>query len=184
MTGAPGRTARRLRWEFEEVVVDDVLVVRRADPGHHHGVEQQATAPAAAAVSWTQPNANLAGTRDVQSSVNLSNVSRLGVAWTVPLTGKAGMFGNFATRPVTVGGVVYIQDLDRASTRSKRLIGPGERVEGLETGQHPGAQSGSRVRVSERRGHARQAAGGGEGVTERQARERGITTDTMVPIWR
>jgi outer membrane protein assembly factor BamB len=71
-----------------------------------------AVAPAAAAVSWTQPNANLAGTRDVMSSVNSSNVSKLGVAWTLPLTGKAGAFGNFAATPVTVDGIVYIQDLD------------------------------------------------------------------------
>jgi outer membrane protein assembly factor BamB len=71
-----------------------------------------ATAPAAVAASWTQPNANLAGTRAVQSSVDSSNVSKLGVAWSVPLTGKPGVFGNFATTPVTVGGVVYIQDLN------------------------------------------------------------------------
>jgi outer membrane protein assembly factor BamB len=69
-------------------------------------------APAAAAASWTQPNADLAGTRDVQSSVNSSNVSKLGVAWTVPMTAKAGLVGNFAATPVVVNGVVYIQDLD------------------------------------------------------------------------
>jgi alcohol dehydrogenase (cytochrome c) len=69
-------------------------------------------APAAAAASWTQPNANLAGTRDVQSSISSSNVSKLGVAWTVPITGKAGSFGNFAATPVVVSGVAYYQDLD------------------------------------------------------------------------
>jgi outer membrane protein assembly factor BamB len=64
------------------------------------------------ASAWTQPNGNLAGTRDVQSSINSSNASQLGVAWTVPLNGKAGTFGNFATTPVVVGGVAYFQDLD------------------------------------------------------------------------
>ena len=66
----------------------------------------------AAATSWSQYNADLAGTRDVQSSINSSNVSKLGVAWTVPLTGKAGTFGNFAATPVVVNGVAYFQDLD------------------------------------------------------------------------
>jgi outer membrane protein assembly factor BamB len=69
-------------------------------------------APATAAAAWTQPNANLAGTRDVQSSINSSNVSKLKVAWKVPITGKLGTFGNFATNAVVVGGVAYYQDLD------------------------------------------------------------------------
>jgi alcohol dehydrogenase (cytochrome c) len=69
-------------------------------------------APSAAAASWTEPNGNLAGTRDVESSINSSNVSKLGVAWTVPITGKAGSFGNFAATPVVVDGVAYFQDLD------------------------------------------------------------------------
>jgi alcohol dehydrogenase (cytochrome c) len=69
-------------------------------------------APSAAASSWSQPNANLAGTRDVDSSINSSNVGQLGVAWTVPITGKAGTFGNFASTPVVVNGVAYYQDLD------------------------------------------------------------------------
>jgi len=65
----------------------------------------------AVASSWTQPNGNLAGTRDVASSISSSNVSKLGVAWAVPLTGKATAFGNYATTPVVVGGVAYTQDL-------------------------------------------------------------------------
>jgi outer membrane protein assembly factor BamB len=70
------------------------------------------TAAASVASGWTEPNGNLAGTRDVQSSINSSNVSKLGVAWTVPITGKPGVFGNFATTPVVVDGVAYFQDLD------------------------------------------------------------------------
>jgi outer membrane protein assembly factor BamB len=64
------------------------------------------------ASSWSQPNGNIAGTRDVASSINSSNVNQLGVAWTVPLTSKAGIFGNFATTPIVVNGVAYFQDLD------------------------------------------------------------------------
>jgi outer membrane protein assembly factor BamB len=47
----------------------------------------------------------------VQSSINSSNVNQLGVAWTVPLEGSAGAFGNFASTPVVVNGVAYLQDL-------------------------------------------------------------------------
>ena len=68
-------------------------------------------APSAAAASWTQPNADLAGTRDVRSAISASNVSKLGVAWTVPITGKSGAFGNFSTNPVVVNGVAYFQDI-------------------------------------------------------------------------
>ena len=48
----------------------------------------------------------------MQSSINSSNVSKLGVAWKVPITGKAGAFGNFSTNAVVVGGVAYFQDID------------------------------------------------------------------------
>ena len=57
--------------------------------GHDHVVNHQTAAPAAAAAGWTQPNGNLAGTRDVVSSITSSNVSKLGVAWKVPITGNS-----------------------------------------------------------------------------------------------
>jgi alcohol dehydrogenase (cytochrome c) len=63
------------------------------------------------ATGWTQPNGNLAGTRDVQSSINSSNVTNLKAAWSQPIVGSAAAFGNFATTPVIVNGVVYAQDL-------------------------------------------------------------------------
>jgi outer membrane protein assembly factor BamB len=47
----------------------------------------------------------------VTSSINSGNVSKLGTAWSVALTGKAGSFGNFATNAVVVNGVAYFQDL-------------------------------------------------------------------------
>ncbi len=68
-------------------------------------------APSSAAAGWTQYNGNLAGTRDVMSSINSGNVNKLGVAWKVPITGKPQAFGNFAASPVIVGGVAYFQDL-------------------------------------------------------------------------
>src|ERR1700722_16893353 len=38
------------------------------------------------AAHWTQPDADLASTRDVASAITSINVAQLGVAWTVPLT--------------------------------------------------------------------------------------------------
>jgi outer membrane protein assembly factor BamB len=57
------------------------------------------------------PGANLQNTRDITGPINSSNVSKLGVAWTVPIK-ASGVFGGYATTPVVVNGVVYTQDLD------------------------------------------------------------------------
>jgi outer membrane protein assembly factor BamB len=65
----------------------------------------------AVAQHWTLPGADLHNTRDVAGPINSSNVSRLGVAWTVPITAPA-LPGGYATTPVVVDGVVYLQDLD------------------------------------------------------------------------
>jgi outer membrane protein assembly factor BamB len=65
---------------------------------------------AAVSSSWSLPGANLQNTRDVASPINSSNVSKLGVAWTVPIT-ATGTFGGYATTPVESNGVMYTQDL-------------------------------------------------------------------------
>ena len=72
---------------------------------------------AVTAAGWTLPGGNLANTRDVASAITSANVSKLGVAWCVPIesTGKAQTIGftdGYATTPVIVGGVVYLQDLE------------------------------------------------------------------------
>ena len=74
----------------------------------------QPAAPGAAA-GWTLPGGNLQNTRDVASSITSSNVATLGVAWCVPIestgvAGAAGLADGYATTPVVVNGVVYIQD--------------------------------------------------------------------------
>jgi glucose dehydrogenase len=71
----------------------------------------------AVAAGWTLPGGNLANTRDVASAITSSDVSRLGVAWCVQIqsTGKRGAAGvsdGYATTPVVVNGVVYLQDLE------------------------------------------------------------------------
>ena len=75
-----------------------------------------ASSPVAAtgkpAAGWTLPGADLANTRDVASAITSTNVSKLGVAWTVPLhTSLSHTDGAYATTPVIVNGVVYVQDL-------------------------------------------------------------------------
>ena len=74
------------------------------------------TAPAATgrpAAGWTQPDGDLASTRYVASAITSANVSKLGVAWTMPLTmSTAHTDGAYAATPVIVNGVVYVQDLD------------------------------------------------------------------------
>jgi len=81
-----------------------------------HGTAVTGTARAATgqpAAGWTQPNADLASTRDVASAITSTNVSNLGVAWTVPLTiSTTHTDGAYATTPVIVNGVVYVQDLE------------------------------------------------------------------------
>jgi glucose dehydrogenase len=80
------------------------------------GAAVTGTAPAATgrpAAGWTQPDADLASTRYVASAITSTNVPKLGVAWTVPLTmNTTHTDGAYATTPVIVNGVVYVQDLD------------------------------------------------------------------------
>jgi len=66
-----------------------------------------APAKAAAAAAWTLPGGDLQNTRDVASAITSRNVSKLGVAWTLPIHALA-----YATTPVVVNGVVYAQDME------------------------------------------------------------------------
>jgi len=68
-------------------------------------------ASTAAVSTWSAPNADLQNTRAISSSITSANVSKLRVAWRIPLT-HAGGFGYYANTPV-VGqdGTIYFQDL-------------------------------------------------------------------------
>jgi outer membrane protein assembly factor BamB len=63
------------------------------------------------ATEWSLPNANLQNTRSVGGQINRSNVSTLGVSWTVPIT-ASGAFGGYASTPVVENGVMYSQDIN------------------------------------------------------------------------
>jgi outer membrane protein assembly factor BamB/mono/diheme cytochrome c family protein len=60
--------------------------------------------------TWAYPNGDVRNTRSVEGELDASSVSRLGVAWTVPIT-AAGTFGGYASTPIIVDDTVYTQDL-------------------------------------------------------------------------
>ena len=58
---------------------------------------------------WPSPNDGLYNTRVASSTISATNVSKLAVAWSVPLTGVGSTGRDFAN-PVIANGVVYLQD--------------------------------------------------------------------------
>jgi len=61
------------------------------------------------AMEWPSPNENLYNTRVAHSTIASTNVSKLGVAWTIPLQGN-GATGADVANPVIVNGIAYLQD--------------------------------------------------------------------------
>ncbi len=60
---------------------------------------------------WAWPGGDPKNSRAVGGPINASNVSTLGVAWTVPIT-ASGAFGGYSATPVVVDDVLYTQDLE------------------------------------------------------------------------
>ena len=61
---------------------------------------------------WPLANADYSNTRSATgSSINASNVNKLGVAWTFKIPSGAAQFGSAATNPIISGNTVYLQDL-------------------------------------------------------------------------
>lgn len=65
---------------------------------------------ATVADTWAHPNGDLANTRNASGGISTSTVTKLGVAWSVPIT-AAGTFGGYASTPIVVDDTVYTQDL-------------------------------------------------------------------------
>ncbi len=61
------------------------------------------------ATEWPSPNENLYNTRVAHSSIASTNVSKLAMAWTIPLQGK-GATGADVANPVIANGIAYLQD--------------------------------------------------------------------------
>jgi outer membrane protein assembly factor BamB len=57
------------------------------------------------------PNGNLANTRFAGGPIDSSTVTKLGVAWHMPLTAKS-LYGAYSSTPIVSGGVIYSQDLE------------------------------------------------------------------------
>ena len=58
---------------------------------------------------WPSPNNGLYNTRVAHSTISATNVAKLKVAWTLPLT-HSGANGRDFANPVIANGVVYLQD--------------------------------------------------------------------------
>jgi len=70
------------------------------------GTSGEASRPtASAAREWSAPNADLANTRRLDTAIDAANVSRLRLAWSVPLR------GTYAATPIVSHGVAYTVDL-------------------------------------------------------------------------
>jgi outer membrane protein assembly factor BamB len=63
-----------------------------------------------ASAGWTQPNADVRGTRAVTSTITSAAVGGLHPRWRFRLT-RGSTFGAFASTPLVVGSTVYLQDL-------------------------------------------------------------------------
>lgn len=99
---------------FSLLVATSLLAAACGSTGRTSSTAAPTTSPAhatSALTTWSLPGADLQNTRDVGGPINASNVSTLGVAWTVPVTAH-GPFGSYATTPVVSNGVLYTQDLD------------------------------------------------------------------------
>ena len=96
------------------LIAASVLVVACGGASQTSSTAAPSTSPAhtpSALTTWSLPGADLVNSRDVGGPINASNVSTLGVAWTVPIRAH-GQFGSYATTPVMANGVLYTQDLD------------------------------------------------------------------------
>jgi outer membrane protein assembly factor BamB len=58
---------------------------------------------------WPSPNGDLYNTRVAHSAISSTNVSQLGIAWTLPLQGT-GISGAAFANPVLADGIAYLQD--------------------------------------------------------------------------
>ncbi|HUE27102.1 MAG TPA: PQQ-binding-like beta-propeller repeat protein [Solirubrobacteraceae bacterium] len=91
-----------------------LLAAACGSAGKTSGSAAPGTSPApatSALTTWSLPGADLQNSRDVGGPINASNVTTLGVAWTVPITAHSA-FGAYVTTPVVANGVLYTQDLD------------------------------------------------------------------------
>jgi outer membrane protein assembly factor BamB len=71
----------------------------------------KSSAPPVSFTGTGYENVNTSNTRSTGGPIDLASVSKLRVAWTLPLNAKAP-YGAYASTPVIANGVVYSQDLE------------------------------------------------------------------------
>jgi outer membrane protein assembly factor BamB len=102
---------RRVRFGFGAALLGAVALVASScgSSSDQSSVPRGTSQPEAS--TWSLPNATLQNTRAISSSITSANVSKLRVAWRVPLK-HAGVFGYYANTPVFgEDGTIYLQDL-------------------------------------------------------------------------
>jgi outer membrane protein assembly factor BamB len=107
----PPRTSRLGKWAAGVglLIATSLFVV--ACGGSDNSSDNNSSANATGVTAWNLPNGDLQNTRNVGGPINPSNVSTLGVAWTLPIT-ASGAFGGYSSTPVVADGVMYAQDID------------------------------------------------------------------------
>ncbi|MDQ1449141.1 MAG: quinohemoprotein ethanol dehydrogenase, partial [Actinomycetota bacterium] len=101
---------RSPRDRFGAMVLAVAIAVALAACGGGGNKNAATTVATKPPIHWSLPNVNLSNTRVANSTISASNVGKLGVAWTMPLTGVSA-FGSFSSNPVVGNGVAYLQDL-------------------------------------------------------------------------
>jgi outer membrane protein assembly factor BamB len=101
----------RVRFGFGAVLLGAVALVASScgSSSNQSSAPRETSQPEAS--TWSLPNATLQNTRAISSSITSANVSKLRVAWRLPLK-HAGVFGYYANTPVFgEDGTIYLQDL-------------------------------------------------------------------------
>ncbi len=96
---------------------------------------------------WADSNANLSNSRSTGGPIDAASVSRLRVAWRVPIAAKS-LYGGYAAEPIVLNGVVYSQDLnsnvEAISLQSGRVLWR-KRYESQDNGPNGLAAGGGRI---------------------------------------
>jgi len=111
-TGARGKAALAVLGVLIAAVALVAWVGSSPASGEASAVGQAPPEWAANADEWPAHNYDLANTRaTTQTPINAQTVSTLKVKWRFALKG-ASAFGDFASAPIVLNGIVYFQDLN------------------------------------------------------------------------
>src|SRR6185295_12205659 len=104
------RTAWRM-WGIGWLAATSLLLAACGGGNNDNNNTNSTAGSTTLSTGWEWPGGDPKNSRAVGGPINASNVSTLGVAWTVPIT-ASGAFGGYSSTPVVVDDVVYTQDLE------------------------------------------------------------------------